>query len=140
MKSLFFLVTLFICAMTDIVTFRIKNVILVLSAAALLFMDLLIYTDGDPLSDITSGAAVLLLLIPFYILGLLEAGDVKLLALTAMYAGLLSMCRIAAASTVVSLIIVSVMSISRHEKMIKIKYPFAFALLMGALPFWFDRF
>lgn len=139
-KSTFFLVTLFICAITDIVTFRIKNIILVFSAASLLIMDLFIYADESPVSDLTDGTIVILILIPFYMLGLLGAGDVKLLALTAMYTGLLTMCRIAAASIVVSLIIISVIYLVRHENITKIKYPFAFALLMGALPFWFDRF
>ena len=135
-----FLVTLFICALTDIVTFRIKNLVLIISALGLLFFDLLISTTGEPLSDLTAGAVIFLILIPFYILGLLSAGDVKLLVVSAMYAGLSSICRITAASAAASLIIVLCIRCIRHESFIKIRYPFAFALLIGAFPFWFNMF
>ncbi len=140
MKSYLFLVTLFICALTDIVTYRIKNLILIFSATGLLLFDLFISAEGNPVSEITAGGIVFLILFPFYAFGLLGAGDVKLLALTAMYVGLSSMCRITAASAVASLIIAISLSALRHEKITKIKFPFAFALLMGALPFWFDLF
>ena len=140
MKSCMFLVTLFICALTDIVTYRIKNMILIISATWLLFFDLIISTDGDIVSDLTAGGIVFLILFPFYLLGLLGAGDVKLLILSAMYAGLSSMCLVAAASAIASLVIALSISIVRHEKITKVRYPFAFALLIGAFPFWFNMF
>ena len=135
-----FLVTLFICALTDIVTYRIKNLILIISATGLLLFDLFISTDSDPISDITAGGIVFLILFPFYLLGLLGAGDVKLLMLSTMYAGLSSMCPVAAASAIASLVIVLSISIVRHEKITKVRYPFAFALLIGAFPLWFNLY
>ena len=131
-----FLVTLFICALTDIVTYRIKNMILIISAAGLLLCDLFISEHGDPISDLTSGIVVFLILIPFYMAGFLGAGDVKLLILTAMYTGLPVMCRITAAAAAVSLVIAIMISLVRGTPLIKTKYPFAFALFLGAFPFW----
>ncbi len=139
MKYYMFLVTLFICAMTDILTYRIKNIILFVSAAGLLISDLLT-SNSDLISDITAAGIVLLILYPFYMLGLLGSGDVKLLALTAMYTGLYSMCKIAAAGAAVSMVIALSLCTIRREKLIKIKYPFAFSLFMGAFPFWFNLF
>ena len=133
-----FLVTLFICALTDIVTYRIKNLVLIISATGLLFFDLFISTDSDPVSDITAGGIVFLILFPFYLLGILGAGDVKLLMLSTMYAGLSSMCLVAAASAIASLVIALSISVIRHKKITKVRYPFAFALFIGAFPLWFN--
>ena len=140
MKYYMFLVTLFICALTDIVTFRIRNMILVVSAIGLLLFDLLISPGEDPVSDLTAGGVVFIILIPFYMMGLLAAGDVKLLMVSAMYAGLASMCRITAASAVISLGVAFFISRVRKESIVKTHYPFAFALFLGAFPFWFDLF
>lgn len=135
-----FLFTLFICALTDIVTFRIKNLVLVASATVLLLYDLVISPKGAPVSDLTAGGIIFIILIPFYFMGLLAAGDIKLLMLSAMYTGLSSICRITAASAIVSFCIVILIARIRHEAMIKIQYPFAFSLFLGAFPFWFDLF
>ena len=140
MRSYLFLVTLFICALTDIVTYRIKNMILIVSASGLLLSDLFISSGNDPASDIKAGAVIFCILFPFYLMGLLGSGDVKLLMLSAMYVGLYSFCCIAAGSVIASLLIVLCISFVRHEKIMQIKYPFAFALLMGAFPFWFNLF
>ncbi len=140
MRSYMLLVTLFICALTDIVTFRIRNVVLLISATGLLFFDIFIFPEGDPASDLKAGIIVFIILIPFYIAGILSAGDIKLLMLTAMYTGLSSLCHIAAASIIASLLIVISIGCFRHEPFIKIKFPFAFALFLGAFPFWSDYF
>ena len=140
MRSYMFLVTLFICALTDIVTFRIKNLILIISAAGLLLCDLSGFSGGDTLTDLQAGLIIFLVLIPFYLSGLMSAGDIKLLMLSAMYAGLPSICMITAASIISSSAIVICMSFYRREPLTKIKFPFAFALLLGAFPFWFSIF
>lgn len=140
MKDYLFLFTLFICALTDIVTFRIKNSVLIASATVLLLFDLVISPKGDPVSDLTAGGIVFFILIPFYLMGLLAAGDIKLLMLTAMYTGLSSFCRITATSVIVSICIVFLIGRVHREAIIKIQYPFAFALFLGAFPFLFDMF
>ncbi len=123
--------------MTDIVTYTIKNWVLVISLSALVIFDFFIYSDGKVVEDFIAGGAVLLILIPFYLLGFLAAGDVKLLAVAAMYVGLHGFCQIAAMTVMASILIVLIIGSARHESLLKIKYPFAFALLLGAMPLWF---
>ena len=136
MKECIFLFTLFLCAVTDIVTFRIKNPVLGISAIWLLFFELFISPDGDPGSDILSAAVVLIVFIPFYLLGAVRAGDIKLLSLTAMYTGIPVLCSLVLYSAAASVTIITAISTVRREPITKIKYPFAFALFLGALPLW----
>ena len=137
MRDYILLFTLFICAMTDIVAYKIKNCVLVISVSALVIFDFFIYRDGSVGGDFAAGGAVLLILIPFYLLGLLAAGDVKLLVLAAMYAGLKGFCQIAVMTIIASILMVIIIGKARHEALLKVKYPFAFALLLGAMPLWF---
>lgn len=137
MRDYILLFTLFICALTDIVTYKIKNWVLAISVSVLVIFDFFIYQDGNVEEDFITGGAVLFILIPFYLLGLLAAGDVKLLVLAAMYVGLQGFCQIAVMTVIASILIVIIIGKARHEALLKVKYPFAFALLLGAMPLWF---
>ena len=132
-----FLLTLFICALTDIVTYRIRNTVLIASAAAILLFDFTTGTISDPLSDLYRAIIVFIILIPFYAAGFLGAGDVKLIMVSAMYAGWESLIGILAGGVAASIGIVIMINRIKHEPVWKIKYPFAFALFIGALPVWF---
>ncbi len=122
--------------MTDIVTFKIKNIVLIASVISLLLLDCFIYSE-DVVLDFVNAGVVFLTLFPCYLMGLLASGDVKLLMVTAMYAGLSVFCEITAASAAASVILAVMISAVRHEPLLKIEYPFAFALLLGAMPLWF---
>ncbi len=137
MKNYILLLTLFICALTDMASYRIKNQVLIFSAAWLLFFESFIYTNGDPVSDILSAGIVFLIFLPFYMLNLVKAGDVKLLMLLSMYTGLHGIYSIAGTTAAVSALIVVLISSVSHEHILKTRYPFAFALLLGALPLWY---
>lgn len=138
MKNIILLFTLFICALTDIVTYRIRNSVLLVSAVMLLLYDHFISSEGDIPSDLISAGVVLIILIPFYMMGIVAAGDAKLLALCAMYVGPASFCMVTAASAAAAAVIVFIISTVRREPFIKTRYPFAFALLIGAFPLWFQ--
>ena len=138
MKNYMLLLTLFICALTDMASYRIKNVILIFSAIGLLFFETLICTDGAPASDVLSAGIVFLIFIPFYLFGLVKAGDIKLLMLLSMYTGISGLYRIAGTTAAASTVIVIFIGTITHEPLLKIKYPFAFALFLGALPLWFQ--
>ncbi|MBQ4482029.1 MAG: prepilin peptidase [Lachnospiraceae bacterium] len=138
MKNCMFLVTLFICALTDIVTYRIRNSVLVVSAVMLLLFELLISSEGSAAADLVSAGTVLVILFPFYLMGLIAAGDVKLLALSAMYLGTTALCSIVPGAIAASIVLAFIISVSRHEPIIKTRYPFAFALFLGAYPLWFQ--
>lgn len=136
MRELLLLLTLFICALTDMAVYRIKNTVLLLSSLALLLSDLLFSPEGSIREDLLSMGVVLLILFPIYLAGAIAAGDVKLLALTAMYTHLADFAPVAAGAAVASFILAVILSTVRHEPLSKTKYPFAFALLLGAIPFW----
>ena len=137
MKNYMLLLTLFICALTDMASYRIKNVILILSATGLLFFESFIFSDGDPVSGLLSAGSIFLIFIPFFMAGLVKAGDVKLIMLLSMYTGLSGIYRIAVTTVTASVLIVIFTSTVTHEPLLKTKYPFAFALFLGALPLWF---
>ena len=137
MKNYMLLLTLFICALTDMASYRIKNVILILSATGLLFFESFIFSDGDPVSGLLSAGSIFLIFIPFFMAGLVKAGDVKLIMLLSMYTGLSGIYRIAVTTVTASVLIVIFTSTVSHEPLLKTKYPFAFALFLGALPLWF---
>ncbi|MBR1524150.1 MAG: hypothetical protein IJ641_06825 [Lachnospiraceae bacterium] len=107
--------------------------VLILSAAGLLIFDFSV-------SDLVSAVSVFIIFIPFYLLGIVKAGDVKLLMLSSMYTGPAGLCSIAGATAAVSLIMVIFISRMNKESLLKTKYPFAFALLLGAFPLWFSGF
>ncbi len=138
MKNYMFLATLFICALTDIVTYRIRNSVLIVSAVTLLLFELLIPAEGSAVTCLLSAGAVLIILIPFYLLGLIAAGDVKLLALCSMYLGTTVLCSIIPGAIAASVLLAIIISHVRHEPIIKTRYPFAFALFLGAYPLWFQ--
>lgn len=137
MRDVLFLVTLFICALTDIVTYRIKNTVLLISAAALLLSDFFLYSKADIRKDLLSMGVVILMLFPVFLTGLLAAGDIKLLALSAMYTGLTGFSTLAAGAAAASFCLALIVSISNKAPLYKARFPFAFALFLGTIPMWF---
>ncbi len=122
--------------MTDIVSFRIKNQILAASAVFLLIHESCAGAERAQATPLISALVVFIILIPFYLIGFLGAGDVKLLMISAMYTGLTELCGILTVTVASSALIVSVISIVRKTPLSKTEYPFAFALFLGALPRW----
>jgi len=136
MRELLFFVTLFVCALTDIVTYRIKNTILLISAAGLLFCDSIHYTGIGIREDIASMCVIILILFPVYLTGLIAAGDIKLLALSAMYTGLPGFCTLAAGAVTASICLSFFIGLAKHKPLNEARFPFAFALFLGAIPIW----
>lgn len=137
MRDELFFVTLFICALTDIVTYRIKNKVLLVSAAGLLLSDLFLCSKADIREDLVSMGVVILILFPAFLTGVLAAGDIKLLALSAMYMGLSGFVALAEGAAAASACLALIVSISKKEPLYKARFPFAFALFLGAIPMWF---
>ena len=127
-EYLFFL-TLFVCALTDIAFFRIKNFILLGSALLLLLCD-------RSLSSLPRAGLIFLFFIPFYLLGRAKAGDIKLLMLTAMYAGFEAMVPLFLLTVLSSVMLLLIISRIRKTPPADTGYPFAFAMFLGALPLW----
>ncbi len=137
MRDALFFVTLFICALTDIVTYRIRNVVLLISAAGLIFCDSFLFSGGGIREDLVSMGIIILVLFPFYLTGILAAGDIKLLALSAMYTGLSGFCSLISGAVLASTGLALILSIAKRESPAKVRFPFAFALFLGTIPMWF---
>ena len=136
MTGYLFLFTLFICAMTDIAEYRIKNSILLSSASLYLICRSFF---GRPLSMplmLGPPAVVFALLFPLFCLHLIKAGDIKLLMVTSLYLGLSGLKAILLYTVPASVILILYCMKSQHTSLSKTRFPFAFALFLGAYPLW----
>lgn len=136
MKDYLFLFTLFICALTDIVSSKIKNCILFASACGLALQLIMTRAVLDLLPSLTSAAFIFAVFFPFFALGCIKAGDIKLMMLAAMYLGTEGLIYIAV-PTLAACIILFLLCMKTTGTSVKAtRFPFAFALFLGAYPYW----
>ncbi|MCR5746744.1 MAG: hypothetical protein K6G03_03465 [Lachnospiraceae bacterium] len=122
--------------MTDIVSFKIKNITLLISLAGLMIFRLLHYDLQGILSSIIAAFLIFAVLYPFFVIGIIRAGDIKLIMITAMYLSFTDFISVAV-STVISSVILIVICIKGYgSSKSSIRFPFAFALMLGAYPYW----
>lgn len=129
MKEYLYLFMLFACAMTDIVTYRIKNVFLALPLGILLICD----PSSQNLRDML---LIFILFIPFYCLGMVKAGDIKLLMAATAFIGTASLIETAVYTVLISVISIMALSIRNKTPVLQTKIPFAFSFFMGSFPFF----
>jgi Flp pilus assembly protein protease CpaA len=121
---------------TDIAVYRIKNSILVLSSILFLSVSFrsgqtldLPYMLGPPV-------IVFAFLFPFFLLHIIKAGDIKLLMVSALYLGLSGLIDILLYTAAASAALIMICMKVRHTSLLETRFPFAFALFLGAYPIW----
>ncbi|MBO6146476.1 MAG: prepilin peptidase [Lachnospiraceae bacterium] len=136
MKDYLFLFTLFICALTDIVSSRIKNCILFASACGLAISLIMTHTASELISSLTSAVLIFAVFFPFFALGCIKAGDIKLMMVAAMYLRIGGLIHIAVPTLAASLILFLLCMKAYGTSVKATRFPFAFALFLGTYPYW----
>ncbi len=137
MKEYLFLFTLFICALTDIVSSKIKNFILIASACGLALHLIMTHAVPDMIPSLTSAAFIFAVFFPFFALGCIKAGDIKLMMVAAMYLRADGLIYIAVPTFAASLILFLLCMKTAGTSVRATRFPFAFALFLGAYPYWY---
>ncbi len=127
MKDYLYLTMLFVCAMTDIVTYKIKNIVLAVPVCILLIYE---YSPGQ----ITDMCIIFIVFVPFYFTGLIKAGDIKLLMAAAAFTGISSLVETSVYAAFISFIIIIFLGLVTKTPVSKIKIPFAFTFFLGSFP------
>ena len=131
-----FLFTLFICAVTDIAVYRIKNSILALSVILFLSIRCISGQTFDLPCILGPPVIVFTVLFPFFLLHIIKAGDIKLLMVSALYLGLSGLINILLYTAAASAALIIIYMKVRHTSLLETRFPFAFALFLGAYPIW----
>lgn len=121
------LVFLFVSAVTDVMTNRIRNNVIF---AGLILGVILFFSK-----EAAIGFAVpFLVLFPLYRLGFCGAGDVKLMMLTGFYLGLEMLLYCLPAILVLSLVFIIAVGAAEKRKLFQVEIPFAVPVFLGVIP------
>ncbi len=121
------LVFLFVSAVTDVMTNRIRNNVIF---AGLILGVVLFFSKEAAIGFVVP----FLILFPLYRMGFCGAGDVKLMMLTGFYLGLEMLLYCLPAILVLSLIFIVAVGVAEKRKFLQVEIPFAVPVFLGVIP------
>jgi len=125
-KYTFLLIFLFVSAMTDVLTNKIKNIIILTG----LIFGLVFFFSGD---SVKGFFLTFLLFYPIYRIGWCGAGDVKLMMLAGYYLGIFELFSCTVTILALSMIFAAACALAEKRPVLEVEIPYAVPVFLGVI-------